>query len=416
MGSCSGSAPSILATELLNAPRSFSFAKAVELIQQMSSKDNPFLFRANPTFGFPSSDIYSIKKSSDDVFEVIVNFMGLYGPSSPLPDYFTQEIIDEQVELDTEALTTFYLHSISELIAYQEGRLDIGSVRKRFKDDSIKIKSKQVNKIVLTHKQVEGLRNKVSADELLSATHFESLINQQSYLEVNLPRCANQRDFLDLFNHQLITLYLEATRKYHPYFSADISKDYNRSILLSLMGVPAVTDRSISLINWNKLLRFAGLLTMKQGASESMKKVIAGYFDFNLSQIEIEEYVLRQVAIDHSQLNSLGRVNNKLGESFLCGCSVPDRSSKFRIHLMDLTIEDFLSFLPLSNGADTERKYNELIAIIDFLKSPEQLSDIALHIRPGQPLQMRLQSGQPAILGFTSWLNPSESQSCHVVI
>lgn len=55
-------------------------------------------FRANPSLGFPSSDIDAIRHDprTDAGFPPLamtVNFLGLIGPASPLPAYYTEEVI-----------------------------------------------------------------------------------------------------------------------------------------------------------------------------------------------------------------------------------------------------------------------------------------------------------------------------------
>lgn len=52
-------------------------------------------FKANATFGFPSSEVASVSRSAEipDGLEVRLNLIGLYGPSSPLPTSYTERII-----------------------------------------------------------------------------------------------------------------------------------------------------------------------------------------------------------------------------------------------------------------------------------------------------------------------------------
>lgn len=53
-------------------------------------------YRALASLGFPASDIASgdwLEEPDEDFIELTVSFMGLYGPASPLPVYYTERIL-----------------------------------------------------------------------------------------------------------------------------------------------------------------------------------------------------------------------------------------------------------------------------------------------------------------------------------
>ncbi|MFH1020785.1 MAG: type VI secretion system baseplate subunit TssG, partial [Pseudomonadota bacterium] len=107
--------PSVL-EELLANPRSFSFLQAVRLLKQAHGDPGPdgsrsFLreqLRIRPylSLGFPPTDLVEIVElpRDDDSrerdrrrrFRITATFLGLYGPSSPLPTFYTEELLDEQ--------------------------------------------------------------------------------------------------------------------------------------------------------------------------------------------------------------------------------------------------------------------------------------------------------------------------------
>ncbi len=103
--------------ELLISPRKFSFTQAVRLLRQAyapaaTPADDSFLreqLRVRPylSLGFPPNDLAQIEEipPKDDTrpearrrFRLTATFLGLYGPSSPLPTYYTEELLDEQSE------------------------------------------------------------------------------------------------------------------------------------------------------------------------------------------------------------------------------------------------------------------------------------------------------------------------------
>jgi type VI secretion system protein ImpH len=98
-----------LTDELLAHGKQYSFFQAVKLLETAHSenvstgRDGPLTketirFQSNPSLGFPASEIESIEQNTEAVgvfppYTMTVNFMGLYGPSSPLPTFYTEEIV-----------------------------------------------------------------------------------------------------------------------------------------------------------------------------------------------------------------------------------------------------------------------------------------------------------------------------------
>lgn len=86
----------------------FEFFKAVTLLRLATGAEEGgpvsevapvgrLRFRATPTLGFPATDITGVARGEDaegrPAFEVEVPFLGLYGPSSPLPAFVTEHVI-----------------------------------------------------------------------------------------------------------------------------------------------------------------------------------------------------------------------------------------------------------------------------------------------------------------------------------
>ncbi|GAB6060152.1 type VI secretion system baseplate subunit TssG [Desulfonatronum parangueonense] len=103
--------------ELFRNPRSFSFLQAVRLLRQAhgnrgAAGARTFMreqLRVRPylSLGFPPTDLVEIKELASQTdqhgnplhrFQVTATFLGLYGPSSPLPTFYTEELLDEQGE------------------------------------------------------------------------------------------------------------------------------------------------------------------------------------------------------------------------------------------------------------------------------------------------------------------------------
>jgi len=95
--------------DLLAHPGAYTFYQAVRLLERFANatpvgfqgpaRQEALRFRALDSLAFPVSEIDEIsriKKPWDDSTEdflITANFMGLYGPSSPLPAFYTERII-----------------------------------------------------------------------------------------------------------------------------------------------------------------------------------------------------------------------------------------------------------------------------------------------------------------------------------
>ncbi len=97
--------------ELLDDPRAFSFFQAIRLLRLRAGKCSgegleEFLrddLRVRPqlSLGFPATDMVSIEESSGEgrtFSRIEATFLGLYGASSPLPTFYTEELLAEAAE------------------------------------------------------------------------------------------------------------------------------------------------------------------------------------------------------------------------------------------------------------------------------------------------------------------------------
>ncbi len=100
-----------LIQRLLKEPYTFSFFKAVYIVEKYSSSISDIRyvgntgpvelesirFKPDASLAFPVSDIVSIEKTRNlpPRFEITTSFLGLYGSDSPLPDFYTKILLDQ---------------------------------------------------------------------------------------------------------------------------------------------------------------------------------------------------------------------------------------------------------------------------------------------------------------------------------
>jgi len=97
---------------------SFEFFQAVALLQRLNGvkghvggfaapEDEVVRFSANPRLGFPASQIQSLSIPEEKPAEMMVNFMGLTGPSGVLPYVYSEQILERLRAKDT-SLSAFF--------------------------------------------------------------------------------------------------------------------------------------------------------------------------------------------------------------------------------------------------------------------------------------------------------------------
>lgn len=422
---------SLLESKLVRSSRKFTFEKAVDLIngrggkyaqvdRNYSVENETILFRANPSLGFPSSDIDQIIAKDNGKLEMVVNFLGLYGPSSPLPTYFTESIIEENRDVEQENLDSFYIVNEAQLYSLINQLAD--DTRNAGQNQAIKkkLESGTIQSKVLTDEQLQIMRNSNDLSKVISAADLRALKNEKLVFKVYSVPKSNQRDFLDLFNHRLITLYYLSQKKYRPESSPDIKKrQQHRDMLYSLIGAPTEEMRNNSSLNWLKLLKYTGLLAMKNGNPEIICKVIAGYFSLPLQNISISEGIERSVRIPEFQRWRLGMDNTQLNKTAIIGDNVPDHQGKFRVNINDLDVRKFVRFLPFPKEQRADKQgdlHDPLVELCEFLRAPEQTFDVCLKLNEHESVPFTLEENSVNRLGWSCWLSTCRSDNNWAII
>jgi type VI secretion system protein ImpH len=299
----------------------FSFFQAMRVLRRLFPEAAPVghqgpvareavRLRSALTFAFATSDIEQVRElpSSDGQprFEITAAFLGLYGTDSPLPTYFTEQLLFDQDE------------------------------------DSL------------------------------------------------------QREFLDLFQHRLLSLFSRAWEKYRydAQFTGDGSDVLSRRFL-ALLGLDSTSFPKDHRIPSLRFLGLAGLLTQVPRSADSLRGVLEEYFQG--IPVHVEQCVSRWLPIPPDQRNGLGVGNCRLGRDLSLGERVQDRSCTFRVGLGPVGLQDFMSLLPCGDRMPEARE------LVDLVNGDGLDYEIELRLRQEEvpPLQL---SGPAARLGWSSWL------------
>lgn len=102
MASTTRTTAAVVKDELLANGERFSYFQAIRLLRlygKIDPEDGASLrIRPKLALGFPETDIDRIESMPDGHLRITANFFGLYGVSSPLPTFYTEDLMDEERE------------------------------------------------------------------------------------------------------------------------------------------------------------------------------------------------------------------------------------------------------------------------------------------------------------------------------
>jgi len=219
------------------------------------------------------------------------------------------------------------------------------------------------------------------------------------------------RDFLDLFNHRIVSLFFQAGVKYRLPLAYERQKliqqrrerlDSHTHAILSLLGLG--TDHLLDQLKLNheSLVFFAGLLSQRTRPANSLRQLLAYYFDV---PVEVQEFIgeWHDLIEDvRSRLpypgNPMGQ-NACLGKSAILGGKGWFAQGKIRVLIGPLNAEQFQRFAP---GTTTLRQLNE---IVKLYSGSELDTEYVLRVaRRHIPRRIQLRQESPPTIGWDTWL------------
>ena len=206
---------------------------------------------------------------------------------------------------------------------------------------------------------------------------------------------AELTDFLDLFNHRILSLFWRAWLKYrHPYRWEVGGEDEVSGQLLSYIGLGDPEARRRTGLPTGTLLRYLGLLALRTRPPVGLRLMVADCFGI---ETRIEERIFRWVPVPPDGRNRIGQANATLGFDLTVGERVPDRSGKLRVSLGPLHFEEYLGFLPGT------RNFRDLCALTRLWVGDRFDFDIELVVRREEIPELQMAEGSVGRLGWTSW-------------
>ena len=217
------------------------------------------------------------------------------------------------------------------------------------------------------------------------------------------------RDFLDVFNHRLYTLFYRSWKKYRPslHFGKTGEDEYTqRALCLAGLGTGQVLAQPP--VSRLRLAALAGHLMSRVRNAEGVQSLLSDFFEE--IGVGLQENVPRWVPIPvRAHLGKGGRPSMTLGFTSTIGQRVFDISGKFRIVLGPLTMAQYLSFLPEGSGA-------RILHYLVRLRAPDHLDyDVRLVLKTAEIQPLRLGDAITK-LGLTTWVGrPAHDVTSRIV-
>jgi type VI secretion system protein ImpH len=212
------------------------------------------------------------------------------------------------------------------------------------------------------------------------------------------------RDFFDLFNHRMISLFYQAWEKYRftvPYERGERNRFSHHVMALLGLGTPGLQDRQE--VPDDALVFYSGMLSSNSRSATALRQLLADYFGV---QVEIEQFVGAWYPVDLDAQCCLGEGlgdSERLGIGTVVGDEIFDQQSRIRVRFGPLTLLQYNDFLPGGHG------YRQVRSLTSFYAGEEYDVELQLILRRDEvpPCELAGAESGPQ-LGWTTWVKSAQ--------
>jgi type VI secretion system protein ImpH len=226
-----------------------------------------------------------------------------------------------------------------------------------------------------------------------------------AYTEFLLARAREKdyamEDFLNIFNHRMISFFYRGWEKYRFFIEYERSREDRLSIrLFDLLGLGTEGLRRRGGVSDDAYLNYVGLLARHVRSAASLEQILEDYFGV---EVHIQQFAgaWRKLSPENQTcFSGLGGASERLGVGVVAGDEVWDHHGRIRVSLGPMRFEQYLNFLP---GKDA---YHELVAWLDFYSNGSYETEVQLVLaREDAPAcELGSQGEKRPQLGLVSWL------------
>lgn len=220
------------------------------------------------------------------------------------------------------------------------------------------------------------------------------------------------RDFLDLFNHRILSLFFRAGEKYrfgHAYVRAHRHAIPERDVftlaLRALVGLATPGLQGRHDFDDEVFCHYGGHFSQRRPSADALQALLRDYFQVPL---RVEQYVGHWLSLSPDDRTRLGAPPessthgrgqfSRLGRGVVLGGRVWDVNGKFRLRIGPLDRETFDAFLP---GAD---RLVRLVMMTRTFVRADLAFEVQLVLRQEEVPDLQLGTPGSARLGYNTWL------------
>jgi type VI secretion system protein ImpH len=228
--------------------------------------------------------------------------------------------------------------------------------------------------------------------------HYTLLIDQQAEAAGD-PEA--YRDFLDIFQHRMISLFYKAWERSHFYVPFERGEEDRISArLLDFMGLGSLDLGQKMNDRLQTLLFYCGLMGLRQRSAVAFDQLLEDYFDV---PVEVEQFRGGWYRLSESsqcRIDDEDGLGAGLGEGTVVGDEIWDPQAKVRIRLGPLSRDQYDDFLPGGLAHQALREMTQLFSDGQFDVEVQLILD--KNDVPGVVLGSE-EKGLPP-LGWSTWL------------
>ncbi|WP_201595102.1 type VI secretion system baseplate subunit TssG [Psychrobacter vallis] len=249
-------------------------------------------------------------------------------------------LIQHEVSMGHAAIEVRYRASLS--LAYPQAEIESMALiaQDNMDDNASQVKVRQIE----VYPAVIGLTGPLSALPAMYTDYLASRVHHSK--DKAAPA------FLDLFNHRLTDLYVQASW----FYNLPLQYELNHKKDSYLLSLRALARQPKKLTAIDSLIAYAGMIAPGRLTADQLSHVLSHFLD---SMVSVQQFVPEWFDLPASEQTALGGQHAVLGVSAFCGARAVQFDSKIRIVFHQLDAKRYLRLLP---------KGDMYQVIIDFIR------------------------------------------------
>jgi type VI secretion system protein ImpH len=245
---------------------------------------------------------------------------------------------------------------------------------------------------------------------VLPRHYTETLIAAtQHFREPGRPRELPAHSFFDIFSHRIISLFAGAWAKYRFWLAYERGDPGSLTRnLLDLTGLGTdhlrgrLRDEQGNGLRDEAIAYYSGLLSQHPYSCSAVAAVVSDYFG---TEVAVEQFRGRWLALSGPIRTMLGKSSTVLGDSLFLGDRAWDQQSTFRVRIGPLSWQQFEDLLPSGRG------YSAMTKLIKFCAGISLDVQIQLVLKKAEVPACVLRTDGGGRLGWSSWLRAQDAST-----